>query len=81
MKRDIPIYFSEQELMFLLSSLNGYQEILDERYESVSELCKKTRFEEKRLAFQDDMGVLLVSMYQVDQVKNRLLSHCPPRML
>ena len=79
MRRDIPIYFSEDELYLLLVSVNHYMSNLEESYKRSQRFYIGYADEHRRENSQRNMAYTMVRMYHLDSLKSRLLSHCPLR--
>lgn len=77
MKRDIPIYFSEDELYLLMISINHYQEYLDESYKRSDYFYRSYRDEFRKGDSECNKQYVLVRSYHLDNLKARLMSYCP----
>lgn len=77
MKRNIPVYFSEDELYLLQVSVNHYMADLEESYKRSNYFYSNYTDEYRRETSQKNMNYIMNRMYQMDCLKNRLMSHCP----
>lgn len=77
MKRDIQISFSEEELFLLLSAVNNYADILQDRYRRSEYFYRAYSDEYRKNSSEKNMIYVLVRMQYLDEIKALLLSHMP----
>lgn len=77
MGHDIHVSFSQEELFLLLSAVNNYADILQDKYRRSEYFYRAYSDEYRKNSSEKNMLYILVRMRHLDELKALLLSHMP----
>lgn len=75
--RDIHLTLSYDSCLLLLSAIDRYQMELEDRYKRASYLFQAYGEERHKQLSENNRSLLLIRMYQVDNLKSLVLSSMP----